>query len=116
MTELFNFLVILLLTGVGAVVRDYITETFPKSIHDTHFVNSIHGFITVILIQNIIKCRNIFKIIMFGFLGGFTKYSTFTKDQYILLKDKKYNQLLLYTLGTFLTALLFFYLGVFVTK
>jgi len=111
-----NFLVILLLAGVGAVVRDYITETFPKSILGTLFVNSIGGFLTGILFQSVMYGSDFFNLIMLGFLGGFTTYSTFTKDQYILLKDKKYSHLLLYTLGTFITALLFFYLGIFVTK
>ena len=111
-----NFLVILLLAGFGAVVRDYITETFPKSILGTLFVNSIGGFLTGILFQSVMYGSDFFNLIMLGFLGGFTTYSTFTKDQYVLLKNKNYSQLVLYTLGTFVGTLLFFYLGVFVAK
>lgn len=106
-----KLLIIILLSGVGAVIRDLITIYMPKSLYGTLIVNIIGAFLAGTIIHMQFFNGDYYDLMMVGFLGGFTTYSAFTKDQYELFKEKQYIKLILYTLIMFSLTLIAFYVG-----
>lgn len=51
-----------------------------------------------------------------GICGGFTTFSTFSNDTFLLIQDKEWFQMILYTSLSFFLGLVAVYLGRFLTK
>ena len=108
---MFKLLIIILLSGIGAVVRDMISIHMPKSLYGTLIVNILGAFLAGTIIRSQFINGEYYDLMMVGFLGGFTTYSAFTKDQYELFKEKQYIKLVLYTLIMFSLTLCAFFVA-----
>jgi CrcB protein len=62
------------------------------------------------------KNRDLHYLIAYGALGGFTTFSAFTLDTYLLLERGQMLQTMAYVVGSVLISLLTFFLGMWLVK
>jgi CrcB protein len=110
-----NLIYVFIGGGVGAALRwmlsSYLQTSSPFPL-GTFAVNMIGclliGILSVFIIQNSNKWE---LLLMVGFLGGFTTFSSFGFDLFKLLKTSNYNMLLTYVLASNVLGLILVIVG-----
>lgn len=118
-----NLLYIFLGGGFGSVLRFVISNytqklwsinTFPMG---TFVVNILGCFLIGIFSGYFLKADHYLKFLLItGFCGGFTTFSTLSAENYSLWQNEAYGILILYVLLSVLVGLLAVYLGLQVVK
>lgn len=101
--------------AIGASLRSYVSTRqklqslrFPIG---TLIINSIGSFLMGAVITFLNTGGILYLIIITGFLGGFTTYSSFTLDQLKLYEQRRYKAFIAYSLLMFTVPFLAFLLG-----
>lgn len=111
-------------SGIGGICR-YLISLFMGHAHigfpwGTFVVNIIGCLLIGILwgltsrFQNLPTAFSL--LLMVGFCGGFTTFSTFSKEGLTLLQANHYTLFALYTIGSMLLGIMAVSLGYFITK
>jgi len=69
------------------------------------------GFILGIFINSDMLTTNLKLFLVVGFCGGFTTFSSFTNENFILLQNGQYLTALIYIFGSILLGILAVYIG-----
>lgn len=106
---------------LGAVCRFFVYQlNFLEKLNcefpfDTLIINILGSFTLCFLLSmfiDVIVLEQNFKLsISTGFLGSFTTFSTFCKENIIMINNQMYVTSFIYTLFTILLGLIFSYLG-----
>ena len=73
------------------------------------------GYLTGLFLKNNLSQEQSLLLVT-GFCGGFTTFSTFALENSNFLKNGDYLSLLLYTLGSFVLGISFVFLGLYLAK
>ncbi len=118
-----NFILVFIGGGLGSGLRYILSKYLNASTlipYGTLIANIGGSFILGIALGWAIKTNNLSTptnlLISVGFCGGFTTFSTFSFENYALLKSGDYFPFLLYFFGSLLIGLLSIIAGVFISK
>lgn len=112
--------------GLGSLVRYWVSLIFKYQvdtkldIYGTLTVNVLGSLIIGLLMGWFLKSEtpnpNLQLLLIVGFCGGFTTFSTFSSENMSLLKNNLYIEFLLYGLGSLLLGILAVFIGILVIK
>lgn len=119
------YLIIALGGALGAVGRYWLT-TLAERMHPglfplgTFLVNLLGslliGILFVLLVEKIQLAEHYRPLLMIGFLGAFTTFSTFSMDALLLLEQGLYSMAAGYVLASVTTGILAAWLGMSMTR
>jgi len=96
-------------TGFGAVCRYGVTvlgrTLWPGKPFATLLINVLGAFLAGLL-AGLPIVSNLRPLLLTGFCGGFTTFSTFTTDTFILLRNRQWRLAALYGLSSVLLGIL----------
>lgn len=119
-----NFLYIFLGGGTGSVVRYYLSfwidskmeSKFPVGTFVSNMLASlIFGLIAGYMVKNHLSEQAIL-FLLAGFCGGFSTFSTFSKDNYMLFESGDWVQLILNICLSIILGVVFFFIGLALMK
>lgn len=120
-----NMILIALGGGMGSVLRYLcniiINKTYPnKTYLATLFVNILGCFIIGLLIgyfqKNQTESETLKLLLVTGFCGGFTTFSTFGLENFNLIQSQNYLLTLLYIMLSVIIGIAFVGIGIYLTK
>ena len=106
--------------ALGAVFRFLISKfiqnafsiDFPLGTMVVNFIGAfLIGFLFATIVEKIVVPPEVRALLITGFLGGLTTFSTFSYESFTLLKEGETIQFTLYFLGTNILGLLLTFLG-----
>ncbi|MFP3158213.1 MAG: fluoride efflux transporter CrcB [Hydrogenobaculum sp.] len=114
-----NYLAVLVGGGVGALVRYLVSVFIQKFVPNfplgTMVINTtgafLIGFLSIYLTEVIDAPPNIRLLLITGFLGGYTTFSTFTLEGIGLINNGDYLKAFYYIVGTNVIGFLLVALG-----
>jgi crcB protein len=114
-----NYLAVLVGGGVGALVRYLVSVFIQKFVPNfplgTMVINTtgafLIGFLSIYLTEVIDAPPNIRLLLITGFLGGYTTFSTFTLEGIGLINNADYLKAFYYIVGTNVIGFLLVALG-----
>ncbi|SHJ56040.1 fluoride efflux transporter CrcB [Aquimarina spongiae] len=110
--------------GTGSIAR-YLIHKYFSSIswsfpYGTFVANVLGSFLIGIILglaaRNTTLSQQTVLLLTTGFCGGFTTFSTFAYENHLFLRSGDFLSFAIYTIGSISVALLFVFLGVFITK
>lgn len=120
-----NLLLVALGGGVGSAFR-YITninigKIWPNKLYYATFLVNIIGCLLIGLFigylqKNETSNETLKLILITGFCGGFTTFSTFGLENYSLLQSQNYIQTLIYLASSIVIGITFVGVGIYLTK
>ena len=110
--------------GVGACLRFLLTIILPNSSYTfpwaTFIANMLGclliGLISGWLIKSELIRSDLSFLLLTGFCGGFTTFSTFSHESYTLFKTNQYTQLFLYNASSIFFGVLLVGIGYLMSK
>ncbi len=108
-------------SGLGGVLRYLLNfaifKRFPSIFPYGIFSINILGCFLIGVFYSLAEKQNVLSpetrlFLMTGICGGFTTFSTFSLDNFILLKSENYWYFFLYAIGSLVIGLLATYLGI----
>ncbi|MBZ9627971.1 fluoride efflux transporter CrcB [Psychroflexus sp. CAK1W] len=112
--------------GLGSLVRYWVALFVNQqldsklNLYGTFTVNIVGSLLIGLLMGWFLKSEtpypNLQLLVIVGFCGGFTTFSTFSAENLDLLKNNFYIEFLLYGLGSLLLGILAVFLGVLIMR
>lgn len=112
--------------GLGSLVRYWVALFVNQqldsklNLYGTFTVNIVGSLLIGLLMGWLLKSEtpypNLQLLVIVGFCGGFTTFSTFSAENLDLLKNNFYIEFLLYGLGSLLLGILAVFLGVLIMR
>lgn len=91
----------------GAAVERYNTSAFPAGTFAVNLVGSLLiGVVFVLLLEKIQLAQHMRPLVMVGFLGAFTTFSTYSLEALLLLEQGHYGTAIAYVAFSVLTCLI----------
>jgi len=109
---------------LGAIARYFISGYIQNKMFvifpiGTFVVNIVGSFIIGFLwelFNIVIFSQNMKLLILTGFIGAFTTFSTFSLEVVNLFQEKEYFYMILYLVGTNILGISFVFLGIFISR
>ena len=110
--------------GIGSVCRYYLStwldakieSGFPIGTFVSNMLASlIFGLIAGYMLKNELQEQAVL-FLLAGFCGGFSTFSTFSKDNFLLLESGDWTQLFLNVTLSILLGIVFFFVGLLILK
>jgi CrcB protein len=112
--------------GIGSLLRYAVSLFFKHQLNTrldlfgTLTVNILGSLLIGLLMGWLLKSettnQDLQLLLVVGFCGGFTTFSSFSADNLSLLKNNLYSEFLLYSLGSLLLGLLAVFVGFMIIK
>ena len=110
--------------GIGSVLRygtsawlNPIVKNFPLGTITSNVVSSlVLGILYYLFSEKTIQNENLRLLLMVGLCGGFSTFSTFTMENYQMLKQGDYLPFIMYTVASVAISLIGFFGGVMLAK
>jgi len=120
-----NILIVLIGGGTGSVLRylasvltnKYFPTSFPVGTFVVNIIGCfIIGALTGLYLKNNLTNPDTKLLLVTGFCGGFTTFSTFAQENINLMQTNNMTLAIIYTGLSVLLGLTFVWLGLFITK
>ena len=112
--------------GLGSLARYAVSLLFKHQLNakldlfGTLTVNILGSLLIGLLMGWMLKSetthQNLHLLLVVGFCGGFTTFSSFSADNLNLLKNNLYTEFLLYSIGSLILGLLAVFIGFLMVK
>ena len=101
--------------AVGSILR-FLTSAFIVRIEPfpfplATFLINILGCFCIGLFANLVPSNNLRMLLITGFCGGFTTFSSFTNENFLLLQNGQYLTALIYIGGSIMIGILAVFAG-----
>ncbi|MCS7204163.1 MAG: CrcB family protein [Leptospiraceae bacterium] len=119
-----SFFLVFFAGGIGSLLRFLISRMSAKYLPlfplGTILANTIGmfliGFFSVIIIERNLIVSPYREMILVGFLGGLTTFSSFGYETFYLMNQGRWYELFLYLVGNFVVGFSLFFLGRLIAK
>jgi len=119
-----HFFLVFIGGGLGSGLRYIIGKHFNSSLplipYNTLLINIVGCLLIGLTIglaqKNTLVTKNTLLIIATGFCGGFTTFSAFAHENYLLLKNQETMLFFLYTIGSITLGIIAVFLGMWIVK
>ena len=103
--------------GIARLFQNYSLVFFPYSTLSANIIGSfILGFLINIILSTALINPRISLFLTVGFCGGFTTFSTFSYENFTMIRDGEFVQAIIYILFSIILGLLAMYVGFVLSK
>jgi CrcB protein len=101
-----------------ALVSRYATSGFPYGTFAVNVLGSFAMGVWIAVMANMMpsRAKDLHLLISVGFLGGFTTFSAFTIDTFLLMEKGMMVESVLYVIGSFIVSLLGLIAGMYLIR
>lgn len=105
--------------GLMVLVSRFVPSSFPYGTFAANVLGAFLMGVWIAIMANMMpaaRARELHLLLAVGFLGGFTTFSTFTIDTFLLMEKGLMVEAVLYVIGSFLVSLLALIAGMYLIR